>query len=71
MNPSKENARKAQEALARINDAAEKQFGIGGDNFLHKDIQELYNFLRAAERKLPTEASIARDKARPRKAKSK
>lgn len=56
MNASKENARKAKKAFARI----AKHQGLD----FHSEIKMVESFLDASERKLPTEAAYKREKQR-------
>lgn len=66
MNPSKENARKAKDALTRISHYVQRDelpHGIspfGEDPTLKNDFDLVKQFLEAAERKLPHEASFAK-----------
>ncbi len=64
---SKEECREARDGLTRLVEASPslqspKSFG--------KEIQQLFNFLLAAERKLPTEAAFERDQIRNKEERS-
>jgi hypothetical protein len=57
VNASKENAREAQAIISNLR-------GVTFNTDAERDF--VYDFLEAAEKRLPTEASIARDKQRRR-----
>lgn len=71
--PSKENARKAIDKLKEIQEApiiADGETGATiGDLITKEDYDFLVAFLRAAQRKLPKEETITRDRLKKRNAK--
>ena len=65
MNASKENARKARENLEEC--AEKMDLLVPGDEDrleLKRYLIRVHNFLEAAERKLPSEATFTRDRKR-------
>jgi hypothetical protein len=62
MNASKENARKQLATAGILAELAQRH----GDGMFQQAVGNLIKFIEAAEKRLPSEAAIERDRKRPR-----